>query len=119
MQYQTLNIHRLCFFLRWFSTGLPAKIRINSNEADIQTAFQGLSLMSLTSPEMPKLLNDWSHIFNDPALPDAPKAEILKNMRTWQQRLRDLSKEIKGRNYFRAIPFYCLDPAQLQVSVSV
>ena len=98
--------------------GFPAKLRFNGTQADIQTYFLELALITATGYKMPALLSDWSHVMHSANLTVVQKQTVDEALIHWQSALAKLSDEIHGRNAHRP-HFLALDPRKLECSVSI
>jgi hypothetical protein len=139
---QTLNKHNLINQLThsifWVTVGhelmgnismylyspyaLVGKIRKGRDQSDIQTFFQGVALITLTTAALPMLMDDWSVLYNEHTVNNATPEklkQVLNNLNSFQTSLQRLSEEIDSRNMFRIIPFESANPKYLESSVSV
>lgn len=93
---------------------------VHKYETDVQSFFQALSLISLTSGNMPKLIDNWAYLYDDDSfLPKGEKREaILRNLATYQERLVEHSKTVRKRNLKRIQPLNVFSE-HLESSVSV
>jgi hypothetical protein len=100
---------------------LPPKVYQNHYETDVQSFFQGLSLITLTAGNMPRLVDDWTHIWNTPYYRTKPEvySQVMRNLDRFQLNLQELADEIERRNVHRAFPFDSFNPRILECSVSV
>lgn len=100
---------------------LPPKIYQNHYETDVQSYFQGLSLITLTAGNMPRLIDNWTHIWNTPyyRTQEDKYAKLSRNLDRFQLELQELADEIERRNRVRASPFDAFNPRLLECSVSV
>jgi hypothetical protein len=101
---------------------LVGKIRKGRDQSDIQTFFQGVALITLTTAALPMLMDDWSVLYNEHTVNNATPEKlkhVLNNLNSFQTSLQRLSEEIDSRNMFRIIPFESANPKYLESSVSV
>jgi hypothetical protein len=91
----------------------------NVSRIDIQTYFQQIALICLTSVPMPLLINDWSHLYEIYKDQLEKHQKILNNLNEWQNELKALSASINNRNMHRLQPFDWMNPACMNCSVSV
>ena len=87
-----------------------------------QTHMQILSLMCLTSPPKPLLMNDWSHLLvaNGSGGDELQRLDAAKAVQAaWQGELVVLANTIDERNSDRAQPFDKMNPRSMNSAVSV
>ncbi len=102
-------------------TGCPAKVYRDHSVGDAQTFLQALVLISLTTGNPCKLVNDWAIIWNDPVFTGNPfkHQKILQNLKHFQTSLKIFGKEVERRNTLRPQPMNAFNPLHASCSVSV
>jgi len=130
---KTNLIKHLTFSLWWvtagheFSGGIadferdpsatPGKLRVGQDMADVQTYALTLALTSLTSLNMPKLMDDWTvlhgHLDHDLYI------RVKACLGAFQSELKELSEAIDARNTVRLQRFESMNPSRLDSSASM
>ena len=104
---------------------MPAKIAPDATEADVQTFFLFLTLISLTGKHQPWLINDWSHLHQHLETTDKTKYQaVLRVLQSFQNDLKALSAAIDALNVKRVKmstgnAFNSFNPRVMECSVSV
>mmetsp|Transcript_76483 Transcript_76483/g.177487 ORF Transcript_76483/g.177487 Transcript_76483/m.177487 type:complete len:568 (-) Transcript_76483:275-1978(-) len=90
--------------------GMFWQSREGQTSADAEEFTIVMTLMATTGREMPRLMEDWSHLID------------AKANEPWQKLQSDLAKvseAVKERNLTRPIPFTEMDPQHFECSVSI
>ena len=98
---------------------LAAKLVSGHDVADVETFYLSLSLIGATGKQMPKLINDWSHIHNYLQKDKTKYNKVKKVLNNFINELTDLSDKIDKLNSSREIAFNSFNPKYLECSVSL
>ena len=104
----------VCVELDWHDTKLyqsKSNMTMQSKNDWVATAI----LVMLTGVRNPMILNDFSHVL----LKDDKLHQNKQILQAWQNELLLLVEKIEQRNKTRRIPFECVNPKNLECSVSI
>jgi hypothetical protein len=102
--------------------GIPCKLVLDAELADVQSVTQAMALVTLTGHENPLLMDDYRHVLTFEGWGDTNQAKVLEHVMQFQEDLAAIAAAIDNDNVDRqrvwGHTFMSFNPRCLEVSVS-